>query len=432
MFQHPPLSCSGGTWGPVALKQVQADGFPSLGVTLYNGPMPAFPTTEVLAATAIDQLAKLVAFDTTSRDSNLALIEYVEGLLAGLGVAATRVPNADGRKANLYATLGPAAEGGVVLSGHTDVVPVDGQNWSSDPFTLTERDGRLYGRGSCDMKGFLALALAAAPIFAEPGRLKRPVHLAFSYDEEIGCLGAPSMIAEIARHVPKPAAVIVGEPTMMEVVHGHKGITTYTVTVTGHEAHSSLTHLGLSANMVAVRLMHRLSELADRLKREADPTSPFLPAHATITIGTINGGTAGNILARQCVFLFDLRCPPGMDPQPILAPFLAEAGKADAEMKARFPDAGIEIVRRSLTPAFAPEPDGAAERIARSLAGDNGPPRVVPYAAEAGQFQEAGFSTVICGPGSIEQAHQPDEYVDRVQMERGAAFMLRLAAMLTQ
>jgi len=392
--------------------------------------MPSLPSTDSLAARAIDILATLVAFDTTSRDSNLKLIEYVEALLADLGVQANRVPNADGRKANLYATLGPQTEGGIVLSGHTDVVPVDGQNWSSDPFTLTERDGRLYGRGTCDMKGFLALALAAAPAFAEPGRLRRPVHLAFSYDEEVGCLGAPSMIAEIARNLPKPGAVIVGEPTMMEVVHGHKGITTYTITVTGHEAHSSLTHLGLSANMVAVRLMHDLSTLAARLEREANPDSPFLPKHATLTIGTINGGTAGNILARQCVFLFDLRCPPGMDPLAILAPFLAQAKLLDAEIKARFPEAGIEIVRRSATPAFAPEADGAAERIARSLAGDNGPPRVVPYAAEAGQFQEAGFSTAICGPGSIEQAHQPDEYVDRVQMERGAAFMLRLAEML--
>jgi len=214
-------------------------------------------------------------------------------------------------------------------------------------------------------------------------------------------------------------------------VHGHKGITSYIVTVTGHEAHSSLTHLGLSANMMAIRLMQSLSELARRLEREADPASPFVPPHPTLTIGQINGGTAVNILARQCVFLFDLRCPPGTDPMKILAPFLAEAQALDAEMKARFPDTGVQLVRRSLTPAFAPEPDGAAERIARGLAGDNGPPRVVAYAAEAGQFQEAGFSTVICGPGSIEQAHQPDEYVERAQMERGAGFMLRLAETLT-
>ena len=392
--------------------------------------MPPLPAQETLAASAIDTLAKLVAFDTTSRDSNLALIQYVEALLGELDVATTRVPNADGRKANLYATLGPQTEGGIVLSGHTDVVPVDGQAWTSDPFTLTERHGRLYGRGTCDMKGFVALALAASPIFAAPGRLKRPVHLALSYDEEVGCLGAPSMIAEIARHLPKPAAVVVGEPTNMEVVHGHKGITSYVATVTGHEAHSSLTHLGLSANMMAIRLMHRLSEIAAQLEREADTASPFVPRHPTLTIGQINGGTAVNILARECIFLFDLRCPPGVDPMKILAPFLAEAEALDAEMKARFPEAGVKLVRRSLTPAFAPEPDGEAERIARSLAGDNGPARVVAYAAEAGQFQEAGFSTVICGPGSIEQAHQPDEYVDRVQMERGAAFMLRLAEML--
>jgi acetylornithine deacetylase len=392
--------------------------------------MPGLPSVETLAADAIAELATLVAFDTTSRDSNLRLIEHVEGLLSQLGVAATRVPNADRRKANLYATLGPQAEGGIVLSGHTDVVPVDGQSWRSDPFTLTERDSRLYGRGACDMKGFLALALTAAPVFAEAGRIRRPVHLALSYDEEVGCLGAPAMIAEIAKHLPRPSAVIVGEPTMMEVVHGHKGITSYVVTVTGHEAHSSLTHLGLSANMAAIRLMHGLGELAARLERAADPASPFVPKHATLTIGQINGGTAVNILARECVFLFDLRCPPGMDPQAILAPFLAEAAALDAELKARFPEAGVAVVRRSLTPAFAPEPDGEAERIARRLAGDNGPPRVVPYAAEAGQFQEAGFSTVICGPGSIEQAHQPDEYVERAQMERGAAFMLRLAEML--
>jgi acetylornithine deacetylase len=392
--------------------------------------MSSLPTVDRLVSDAVGELARLVAFDTTSRDSNLALIEYVEALLGGLGVATTRVPNHDGSKANLYATLGPAVEGGLVLSGHTDVVPVDGQAWSSDPFVLTERDGRLYGRGTCDMKGFIALALAAAPAFAHPGRLARPVHLALSYDEEVGCLGAPAMIARIAAQLPRPAAVIVGEPTNMEVVHGHKGITSYVVTVTGHEAHSSLTHLGISANMAAIRLMHSLSELAARLEQAADPASPFVPPHATLTIGQIHGGTAVNILARECVFVFDLRCPPGTDPHAVLAPFLAQAEALDAELRARFADAGVRVVRRSLTPAFAPEPDGAAERIARTLAGDNGPPRVVPYAAEAGQFQQAGFSTVICGPGSIEQAHQPDEYVARVQIERGAGFMLRLAEML--
>ena len=392
--------------------------------------MSGAPDAEALSANGIALMERLVGFDTTSRHSNLQLIEWVEALLAQLGVRSTRVANEDGRKANLYASLGPQGEGGVVLSGHTDVVPVDGQPWSSDPWTLTERDGRLHGRGTCDMKGFLALALAAAPIFAEPGRLKRPVHLAFSYDEEVGCVGAPAMIERIARDLPRPAAVIVGEPTSMEVVNGHKGIATWVVTVTGHEAHSSLTHLGLSANMAAIGLLGRLQAIADRLEREADSHSPFCPKHATLTVGQIEGGTAVNILARECRFLFDLRCPPGQDPELILAPFFADARALDAAMKARFPGAGVQVVRRSLTPAFAPEPDGEAERIARLLAGDNGPARVVPYAAEAGQFQGRGFSVAICGPGSIEQAHQPDEWIERAQMERGAAFMLRLGEML--
>lgn len=387
-------------------------------------------SAEVLAPRAIDLLARLVAFDTTSRLSNLALIEWVEAYLSGLGVSARRVPNAEGTKTNLMATIGPDIEGGVILSGHTDVVPVDGQPWSTDPFVLTEKDGRLYGRGTCDMKGFLALALAAAPDLAAR-RLKRPVHLAFSYDEEVGCLGAPDMIAAFAAEVPKAAAVIVGEPTLMQAVSGHKGISTFKVTVTGREAHSSMTHLGVSANMVAIQLMARLADLAQTLAREADPVSLFTPSWPTLTIGQVNGGTAVNILARQCVFFFDLRCPPGRDPQAILTDFFALAEQLDAEVKAKAPEGGVKVEVRSLTPAFAPEAEGAAEALARRLAVDNGPPRVAAYAAEAGQFQGAGFSTVICGPGSIDQAHQPDEYVEISQMERGAAFMARLIAEMT-
>jgi acetylornithine deacetylase len=381
--------------------------------------------TEALAQRSIDILAKLVAFDTTSRGSNLALIAYVEAELAKLGVTGRRVPNEEGTKANLFATIGPDAPGGVVLSGHTDVVPVDGQPWSSNPFTLTPRDGRLYGRGTCDMKGFLALALAAAPELAK-APLTRPVHLAFSYDEEVGCLGAPSMIEVLARELPTPRAVIVGEPTNMEAVRGHKGISVYTVTVTGREAHSSLTHVGVSAVMAAVKLMALLSDLSERLEREADPASPFWPKGASLTIGMVEGGTAANILARECRFVFDLRCPPGLDPETLLEPFYASARTLDRELKARAPEAGVLIERRSATPGLAPEAGGDAEALARLLAGDNGPGRVVSYAAEAGQFQAAGFSTVICGPGSIDQAHQPDEYVELSQMQRGAQFMGRL------
>ncbi len=382
-------------------------------------------TPDTLAAEATAILSDLIAIDTTSRESNLALIDYVEDRLAPLGVTGRRVGNADGSKANYYATLGPVVEGGVVLSGHSDVVPVDGQPWTSDPWVLTQRGDRLFGRGTCDMKGYLALALATAPL-AMRRDLQRPVHLAFSYDEEVGCLGAPAMIGEIARTLPRPAAVVVGEPTNMEVVAGHKGIATWVVTVTGHEAHSSLTHLGISANMVAVRLMQRLADLAEQLATQGDPDGPFCPHHATLTIGQVQGGTAVNILARECRFAFDLRTIPGQDPEAILAPFLQACAEADASLRARFPGAGVEVVRRSLTPSFAPEQNGAAETLARRLAGDNGPVRAVPYAAEAGQFQQAGFSTIICGPGSIEQAHQPDEYIEIAQMQRGAAFMLRL------
>jgi len=387
-------------------------------------------SSEALSARAVDLLARLVAFDTTSRLSNLDLIAWVESYLSDLGVASRRVPNADGTKSNLLATIGPNIADGVVLSGHTDVVPVDGQPWSTDPFVLTEKDGRLYGRGTCDMKGFLALALAAVPDLVA-ARLSRPVHLAFSYDEEVGCLGAPDMIAVIARDLPRPALVVVGEPTDMVAVSGHKGIASFKVTVSGREAHSSLTHLGVSANMAAVKLMAGLVALSERLAREADPASPFTPKGATLTIGQVNGGTAVNILARECVFIFDLRTPPGMDPMAILAEFFAAAAAMDAELKTRAPEAGVKVERRSLTPSFAPEVDGVAEAFARRLAGDNGPARVVPYAAEAGQFQGAGFSTVICGPGSIDQAHQPDEFVEISQMQRGAAFMARLVEALS-
>jgi acetylornithine deacetylase len=376
-------------------------------------------------APTLDILRTLVGFDTTSRRSNLALIDWVEAYLDGHGVPHRRVPNADGSKSNLIATVGPAIEGGAVLSGHTDVVPVDGQPWDTDPFETVEHDGRIYGRGTCDMKGFLALALGAVPelIAAKP---RKPVHLAFSYDEEIGCLGAPSMIAVIRKELPAPAFVVVGEPTDMVAVSGHKGISYFRVTVTGREAHSSQTQLGVSAIMEAVKLMASLTELSARLEREADPASPFTPKGATLTIGLVNGGTAGNILARECSFLFDLRCPPSLEPRTILAPFFAEVEALDATLKARAPEAGVSIVQQSSTPSFAPEPDGVAESFARRLAGDNGPTRAVAFATEAGQFQQAGFSTVLCGPGSIEQAHQPNEFVEVAQMQRGRDFMRRL------
>ncbi|WP_397422457.1 acetylornithine deacetylase [Phenylobacterium sp.] len=374
---------------------------------------------------ARDILQTLVGFDTTSRGSNLEMIAWVEAYLDDLGVPHRRVANADGTKANLLASIGPMIEGGVVLSGHTDVVPVDGQPWSTDPFTLTQKGDRLFGRGTCDMKGFIALALAAAPELAA-AKLSRPVHLAFSYDEEIGCLGAPHLIEVIRNELPAPAVVLVGEPTSMEAVNGHKGIATFHVAVTGREVHSSQPHLGVSAVMEAVTLMSSLTRLSARLMDEADPASPFTPKGPTLTIGMVQGGTAHNILARECSFVFDLRAPGPRSPAEIIAPFLAEAVAMDQALKARAPEAGVVVEMRTDVPPFVPEPDGVAEAFARRMAGDNGPPRVVAYAAEAGQFQAAGFSTVICGPGSIDQAHQPDEYIDISQMQRGAQFMRRL------
>ena len=384
---------------------------------MTDNPLPA----------ARDILARLIAFDTTSRNSNLELIAWVEDYLEQHGVASTRVVNDDASKANLYATVGPMREGGIILSGHSDVVPVDGQDWHSDPWIVTERNGLLHGRGTCDMKGFLALALAAVPLFKDGAK---PVHLAFSYDEEVGCLGAPAMIEAMAAKLPKPALAIIGEPTMMKVVTGHKGITVHEVEVLGHEAHSSLTHLGLSANMVAVELMHDLAELARDLWTNADPASPFVPPHATLTIGRMEGGTAANILARRAHFVFDLRCPPDVDPEAILAPFKGKIAALDSEMKQAFAEAGVTITRLSNAPPMTPAGSQEAEAFVRRLTGDNGPAGVVSYAAEAGQFQQAGFATVICGPGSIEQAHQPDEYLAVEQFERGAQFMSRLAKAL--
>lgn len=377
---------------------------------------------------SVDVLTRLVAFDTTSRESNLALIEWVEAYLAERGVTSTRVPSPDGRKANLHAMIGPAVEGGVVLSGHTDVVPVDGQPWTSDPWVVTERDGKLFGRGVADMKGFVAIALAHVEAMrAAP--LKRPIFLAFSYDEEVGCLGAPHLIAAM-KGVPAPAAVIVGEPTSMRVVSGHKSISTFTVTVTGREAHSSQVQQGVSAIAEALPLMQLVMDMAHEAESEADHTAPFTPPQPTMTIGVVNGGTAGNILARRCEFLWDLRCPPSVDPENYVARFMAAANDADARIKARAPEGGVVVTRRSNTPAFSVERDSVAEQIARAITGDNGV-EAAGYAAEAGLFQRAGWASVLCGPGSIAQAHQPDEWIEIDQITQGVRFMRKLIARLS-
>lgn len=370
-------------------------------------------------------LDRLIAFDTTSRNSNLALIAWVEDFLRERGVASQRVANGDGSKANLYARIGPDVAGGIVLSGHTDVVPVDGQPWSSDPWVVTEKAGKLYGRGVADMKSFLALSLAHVDA-ALAAPLKRPIWLAFSYDEEVGCLGAPAMIDEMAQLGQKPGAVIVGEPTSMKVISAHKGIRTFWVEVIGREAHSSLPHAGVSAIMEAQKLMQLIAEIGAG-PREADH---FDPPGASMTIGMIEGGTAINILARRCLFGCDLRAPSQAEGDAIEARLRAAAAQLDAEIKARAPEGGVTITRRSMTPGLEMAPESAAESLARALTGDN-EIRAAAYAAEAGLFQRAGMPAVLCGPGSIEQAHQPDEWIEISQLDEGARFMQRLITHLS-
>ncbi|MCH8520824.1 acetylornithine deacetylase [Glycocaulis sp.] len=374
-------------------------------------------------------LERLIAFDTTSRNSNLALIDWVEGYLTGLGARCERVGSADGEKSNLHAFIGPEADGGVILSGHSDVVPVDGQNWSTDPFVLTEKDGKLYGRGTCDMKGFLACALAAAPDFAA-APLKRPVHFAISYDEEVGCLGAPSMISAMAAGNPKPSAVIVGEPTGMKVVTGHKGLYSVRVEITGREAHSSLVNAGACAVTNAVILMDFLRREAEALRSAAPADSPFDPPFGTLTIGRMGGGSAVNILAKDAWFEALMRPAPWDDGPGLGRSLRALAADVEADMRRTAPGARVTVTEMSNVPPLRPENEGEAEMIARALTGDNAP-RVVSYGTEGGQFQDGGFSSVICGPGHIDQAHQPDEFVEVSQLEACLAFLKKLEQRLS-
>lgn len=369
-------------------------------------------------------LARLVAFDTTSRNSNLALIEAVEAWLESLGVRSTRIPGAEGKKANLLFSVGPATAGGVVLSGHTDVVPVDGQAWSSDPWTLSERDGRLYGRGSADMKGFIATGLSRVPAMLAAG-LKRPIHFALSYDEEVGLLGAPSLIEALMANVPRPDLVIVGEPTGMRIVDRHKGIMGLRTTVLGHEAHSSQTHLGVSANIVATRLMSKIVEIADRLASAPLAPNGFEPPNATVTIGLIQGGTAPNILARQCSFVWDIRSTSPTEARAVYDEVEVLARQLESDIQARFPDCGIVTEILSDVPPLTGAANAPALALVSHLTG-NSDSEAASYVSEAGLFECAGLPTVICGPGWIAQAHQPDEYVEISQLAAGEAFMDRL------
>ncbi len=372
----------------------------------------------------IDILADLVAFDTVSANSNLALIAYVRDYLADFGVESQIIESESGEKANLFATIGPRDVGGIGLSGHTDVVPVAGQSWSSDPFRLAERHGRLYGRGAADMKGFIAAVLAMVPDFAAR-RLAIPIHLLFSYDEEVGCLGVRRMIAAFASRLVRPRLVIVGEPTSMRVVDAHKGAARFETIVTGLAAHSSQPQLGENA-------IHRAASLIDVLvEAEGDlaarySSARFTPPWSTVQTGVIAGGTAQNIVPRQCRFTWEIRALPGVDPDLVVQRLMARAEAITAEMRKRSPECGIEIVPQARIPSFAAGRNSAAVSLALDLLQEN-ETFAVAYGTEAGLFLPAGSDVVVCGPGDIAQAHAPDEFVTRDQLEACTRFLARLA-----
>ncbi|MBT3989696.1 MAG: acetylornithine deacetylase [Rhodospirillaceae bacterium] len=376
--------------------------------------------------TSEELLRSLISFATVSAYSNKELIAFVQDYLAEFGIICNIAPNEDGTKADLIATIGPMAPGGIVLSGHTDVVPVEGQDWHSDPFEMIEKDGKLYGRGACDMKGFIAVALALVPEFLARD-LKVPLHLVFSYDEEVGCLGAPGLIARMCKDIPMPKAAIIGEPTSMKLVNAHKGVALFETTVTGRPGHSSQTHMGVNAISYAAACIHHIGEIAEELKVSGAIDARFEPPHSTISPGTIEGGTALNIIAEECKFVWDCRSISGEDGLTALSKFEAYcAENLIPKMREIAPEANIQTITQVSTPPLVAADDNPAEALVRQLTGQN-QAGVVAFAAEAGLFQEAGVPSVICGPGSIDQAHRPDEYVEISQLKECEDFLRKLA-----
>ena len=378
---------------------------------------------------AVALLDRLVGFDTESTKTNLPLVDDVEAYLRDHRVEYVRVPNADGDKAALFATIGPKRDGGILLSGHTDVVPVTGQAWTSDPFRLRRADGRFYGRGACDMKGFDALCLAMIPEF-QAADLARPVHILLSYDEETTCLGPVDTIARFGHDLPRPAAAIVGEPTSLLVVDAHKSIATYRTLVHGFEAHSAKPNLGASAVQAACALVSELYRFAADLEDEGDPSGRFDPPASTLHVGTIAGGTARNILAKLCSFHWEFRGLPG-ERQARAHDHIAAYARDVVlpAMRRTAPTASIETLTEVEVPGLDPEPGSAAETLAMKLVGTNRT-TTAAFATEAGRFQSAGVPTIVCGPGNIEQAHQPDEYMTEAAFADGLAFLRRLTESL--
>ncbi|WP_201509103.1 acetylornithine deacetylase [Psychrobacter alimentarius] len=391
------------------------------------------PSDTAYPAQSLDWLTRLIAFDTVSRHSNLALIEDVQAYCEQLGLAVDLTFNEAKTKANLFATV-PAGEdanqinNGLVLSGHTDVVPVDGQDWTSEPFTATIRGDKLYGRGACDMKGFIACALTMLPQavqLSNSGQLRRPLHLALSFDEEVGCLGAPLILADLKARGITPDYCIVGEPTNMAMVVAHKGIAVYRCRVHGKSAHSSLIAQGVNAISYASKLVGYVDTLAEELSARDDNDALFTVPYSTLSVGTIHGGTATNIVPNLCEFTFDYRNLPHMTQEEILAPIQAKVAELNAQMQARAPETGIELMQEESVPAMTDNDSAELQSLIAALTGDDERHKVA-YATEGGQFTNAGIPTIICGPGSIEQAHKADEYVELIEIERCDGFLQKL------
>ncbi len=384
----------------------------------------------VLTPNPLDLLARLVSFDTESSKSNLPLVDFVLAYLRDQGLDATLTHDASGEKAALLVTIGPRDVPGIVLSGHTDVVPVAGQAWTSDPFTLRVADGRAYGRGAVDMKAFAAICLALVPEFKAAG-LKRPVHILLSYDEETTCSGPAELISRFGIDLPLPHACIVGEPTLLEVADAHKSVITFATSVHGFEVHSSRPSAGANAIYGAAELITALERFGETLAAQGDPTGRFDPPCSTVHVGVIDGGTARNIVPRLCSFHWEVRGVPG--PDPFLALRHLEQIAHDSvlpRLRKAWPDADVTTVNEVVVPGLAPQPGSVAETLALRLARRNRT-ITVAYATEAGHFQAAGIPTVVCGPGSIAQAHQPDEYIELSQIDAGMVFMRDLIADLS-
>lgn len=377
------------------------------------------------ASAALDILRQLVAFPTVSSESNLHLIEWVEQFLDQRHVPHWRVNEANG-KSSLLARIGPDVAGGIVLSGHTDVVPVKDQPWTSDPFTLTERDGNIYGRGTADMKAFVALAMAHTEYFQQQP-LTKPIWFAFSHDEEIGCLGAAPMANALLKNNSKPALVVIGEPTDMQLVGAHKGIISFETIVTGREAHSSMPEQGVNAVMIMGEIISSLNRIAEQCRKQNDPLSGFPSPYTTVHVGVVEGGTARNIIPRHARILWEIRPLPGEDIDALLAPFHARVAQLQTAMQKT--DLDAHIVTRQLTHVHglkSEKADATHIALAHRLSQSN-QPLAVSYGTEGGVFQHHGLPVIICGPGSIDQAHQPDEFITPNQLELGAAFMRRVA-----